>query len=170
MYGEVSTTPMREVCMYLDTLPWSDGVWTRSLFTNQTNYEKFKNLKHEFLKFSIHRDGKLIPEVVIVDAVKFNSTSKVLWVLKLNQKKWCKKTWNEFWSCKSWQMKFACTSICNLRQCRKVEKGVDVFLQSCAQRCSIQAALEVSNHCAWNLRSMKFHSKVQSCSETKICA
>ena len=142
----------------------------RSLFTNQTNYEKFKNLEHEFLKFSIHRDRKLIPEVVIVDAVKFNSISKVLWVLKLNQKKWCKKTWNEFWSCKSWQMKFACTSICNLRQCRKVEKGVDVFLQSCAQRCSIQAALEVSNHCAWNLRSMKFHSKVQSCIETKICA
>ena len=58
----------------------------RSLFTNQTNYEKFKNLEHEFLKFSIHRDRKLIPEVVIVDAVKFNSTSKVLWVLKLNQK------------------------------------------------------------------------------------
>jgi len=50
----------------------------RSLFTNQTNYEKFKNLEHEFLKFSIHRDRKLIPEVVIVDAVKFNSISKVL--------------------------------------------------------------------------------------------
>ena len=64
MYGEVSTTPMREVCMYLDTL--------------QTNYEKFKNLEHEFLKFSIHRDRKLIPEVVIVDAVKFNSISNVL--------------------------------------------------------------------------------------------
>ena len=24
--------------------------------------------------------------------------------------------------------------------------------------------------CAWNLRSMKFNSKVQSCNETKICA
>ena len=89
---------------------------------------------------------------------------------QINQEKWRQKTWNEFWSCKVWQMKFACTSTCNLRQCRKVEKGVDVFLQSCAQRCSIQAALEVSNHCAWNLRSMKFHSEVQSCNETNICA
>ena len=36
---------MWEVSMYLDTLPWSNEVWARSFFTNQMNYEKFKNWK-----------------------------------------------------------------------------------------------------------------------------
>ena len=58
---------------------------------------------------------------------------------------------------------------CNLHQCRKVERGVDVFLQSCAQRESkLHWKFQISS--AWNLRSMKFHSKVQSGNETKICA
>ena len=41
--GEVCATHTWEVYMLFDTLPWSNKVWTRSFFTHQMNYRKFKN-------------------------------------------------------------------------------------------------------------------------------